>query len=91
MAVSHAAEARGIQIIRARTLLFHMCFTALHLLGAVVRVSLHFHSLSLLAQERCDDPVVFGDHDYRQHNVLLEVLVEEGCVRGPLSLLTAQD
>lgn len=41
----------------------------------IVRVS-HFHLLSLLTQERNDDHIVFGDHDYKQHKELLEVMVK---------------
>lgn len=51
----------------------------------IVRVSHHFHSLSLLTQGICDDPIVFGDHDYKQYNELLKVMVNEGYVKGLLS------
>ena len=72
--------------------MFYLCLTATNCLWTTVRVSHHFHSLSLLTQERCDDPVVFGDHDYGQPNELLEVMVKEGCVKGLFSdsLLTVR-
>lgn len=72
--------------------MFYVCLTVINFLWTVVRVSHHFRSLSLLTQERCDDPIVFGDHDYKQHNELLEVIVKEGYVKGLLSdsLLTVR-
>lgn len=72
--------------------MFYLCLTAINFLWTTVRVSHPFHSLSLLTQERCDDPVVFGDHDYRQPNELLEVMVKGGCVKGLFSdsLLTVR-
>lgn len=81
------------EIIGPCSLLFHVCLTAIRFLCTVVRVSHHFHSLSFLTQERCDDPIVFGDHGYKQHSVLLEVMVEEGGVTGLSSdsLLTVRD
>lgn len=82
----------AIQITRLSPLLFYVCLTSINFLWTVVGVSHHFQSLNLLTQERCDDPIVFGDHDYKQHNELLEVMVKEGCVKGLFSdgLLTVR-